>query len=267
MDTSATRAGHAPGDPAGPTPDARAERGRVLWAFNLSFGALLVMVAVFASQAGFDWRPWSVRPQEWQGLWGVLTAPLLHGSLEHLGANAFALLILGTLAGSVYPRATLRTLPLMWLGSGLGAWWLGDVGTYHIGASGVTHGLMFLLFVLGLIRRDRAAIATSMIAFLFYGGMLLAILPREPGISWQSHMGGALAGVLGALLFRHLDPLPPRKRYSWEDEEDQDMEAVNGMDDEHGLEPPRPAQVPVLWERDSGRDAVVVPLRPRRPEQ
>jgi hypothetical protein len=40
------------------------------------------------------------------GLLGVLTAPLLHGSAAHLAANAVALLILGTLAGSVYPRAT-----------------------------------------------------------------------------------------------------------------------------------------------------------------
>ncbi len=249
-----------------PADDARTQRGRVLRAFNLSFGAVLVMVAVFASQAGFDWRPLAVRPHEWAGLWGVLTAPLLHGSLEHIGANAFAMLILGTLAGSVYPRATLWSLPLMWIGSGLGAWWLGDVGTYHLGASGVTHGLMFLLFVLGLIRRDRAAIATSMIAFLFYGGMLLAILPREPGISWQSHMGGALAGVLGALLFRHLDPLPPRKRYSWEDEED-DLDAPDTAEaDAESLEPARPAEVPVLWQREQPQGAVVVRLRPRRGE-
>jgi len=253
-----------------PTPsDAREQRGRVLRAFNLSFAAVLVMVVVFASQGSFDWRPWAVRPHEWQGLWGVLTAPLLHGSLEHLGANAFALLILGTLAGSVYPKATLRALPLMWLGSGLGAWWLGDVGTYHLGASGVTHGLMFLLFVLGLIRRDRAAIATGMIAFLFYGGMLLAILPREPGISWQSHMGGAIAGVLGALLFRHLDPLLPRKRYSWEDEDDYEGDeppALDG-DDAQTLEPPRPGQVPVLWQREQPSGAVVVPLRRRDAEE
>jgi hypothetical protein len=154
----------------------------------------------------------------------------------------------------------------MWLGSGLGAWWLGDVGTYHLGASGVTHGLMFMLFVLGLIRRDRAAIATSMIAFLFYGGMLLAILPREPGISWQSHMGGALAGVIGAVLFRNLDPQLPRKRYSWEDEEDDDMLDA-AAEDEDGLEPARPAQVPVLWEREAPRGAVVVRLRPRRQDE
>jgi membrane associated rhomboid family serine protease len=103
-----------------------------------------------------------------------------------------ALLILGTLAGSVYPRATLRALPLLW-GSGLGVD-AGDPGTHHLGASGVAHGLMFLVFVLGLLRRDRASIAAGMIAFLFYGSMLIhQVLPHTPGVSWQSHLGGALA--------------------------------------------------------------------------
>ncbi|MGV8960059.1 MAG: rhomboid family intramembrane serine protease [Stenotrophomonas sp.] len=244
-----------------PVPDSPArasDRNRVLRAFNASLGLVLLLVAIFTAQSGFDWRPWAVAPLELRGLLGVLGAPLLHGSIEHLAANAAALLILGTLAGSVYPRATLRALPLLWIGSGLGAWLLGDMGTRHLGASGLTHGLMFLVFVLGLLRRDRPAIAAGMIAFLFYGGMLMTVLPHEPGVSWQSHMGGAVAGLIAALLFRNADPLAPRKRYSWEDEE----EAAADSDPE--LELPPPAQVPVLWQRDQehGR-GVVVQLRPR----
>ena len=93
----------------------------------------------------------------------------------------------------MYPKATVRALPLLWLGSGLGAWMLGNPGSVHLGASGVTHGLMFLLASLGLLRRDRAAIATGLIGMLFYGGMLMTILPHADGVSWQSHMGGAFA--------------------------------------------------------------------------
>ena len=47
------------------------------------------------------------------GLLGIVTAPLLHGSWEHLAANSVAILVLGTLAGSVYPRATARALPII----------------------------------------------------------------------------------------------------------------------------------------------------------
>lgn len=236
------------------------DRRRVLRAFNLSLGFVLLLVAIFTLQrSGWDWRPWSVAPLDTSGLLGLLGAPLLHGSFEHLGANAAALLILGTLAGSVYPKATLRALPLLWIGSGLGAWLLGEAGSHHLGASGVTHGLMFLVLGLGLFRRDRAAIAAGMIGVLFYGGMVVTVLPHEPGVSWQSHMGGAAAGVLAALLFRNADPRAPRKRYSWEDEEDAEVLAADNE-----LEPPSPDEVPVLWQPREGRDYdVVVPLRRR----
>jgi len=176
-------------------------------------------------------------------------------------ANSVALLILGTLAGSVYPKATARALPFLWIGSGLGAWLLGDLGSRHLGASGVTHGLMFMLASLGLLRRDRAAIATGLIGLLFYGGMLLTVLPHTPGVSWQSHMGGAFAGIIAALLFRHSDPMTPKARYSWDDEDDDTVDAT--VDAE--LEPPSPRQVPVLWQPREGQDFVVLPFR--RPDE
>jgi membrane associated rhomboid family serine protease len=198
----------------------RADAARIQRALNASLAAVLLVLLAFWAQQHVDWRPFAIAPRTAHGLWGVLAAPLLHGSPAHVGANAISLLLLGTLAGTVYPRATVRALPLLWIGSGLGAWWLGASGSLHLGASGVAHGLGFLLFALGVLRRDRAAIAAGMIAFMFYGGMLLTVLPREPGISWQAHLGGAVAGLVAAWLFRRSDPLPPRRRYSWELEED-----------------------------------------------
>ena len=225
------------------TPEQRAsDRRRFLRALNASLAFVLLLAAIFFLQQGEDVRPFAVAARQSAGLLGLLTAPLLHGSFEHLAANAGALLLLGTLAGAVYPRATFAALPLLWLGSGVGAWALGDVGSFHLGASGVTHGLMFLIFMLGLLRRDRPSIAAAMIAFFLYGGMLLTILPQEPGVSWQSHLGGALGGVLAAFWLRSRDPLPPRKRYSWDDED----EATPVFDE---LEMPKPDDVPVLWHR------------------
>ena len=234
----------------------RADRRRLLGAFNAALAGALLLCACYAAQQGFDWAPWAVIPGEFAGLRGILTAPLLHGSGAHLLMNALSLLALGSLAGIAYPRATLRALPLLWIGSGLGAWLLGVPGSHHLGASGVIHGLGFLLFTLGLLRRDRAAIATGMLAFAFFGGMLLTILPRELDVSWQSHLGGALAGVLSAFLFRRSDPIPPRRKYSWELEEEL---AARSAADEHGmLEPPSPRDVPVLWRRDDVPRGVVL---------
>src|SRR5688572_2650123 len=247
------------------TPAQRAaDRRRLLLALNASLGFVLVLAAVFTAQPTFDAGAFTVQPWSLQGLVGLLTAPLLHGSLEHLAANAIALVLLGTLAGAVYPRATLIGLPLLWLGSGLAAWLLGDVGSRHLGASGLTHGLMFLVLGLGLLRRDRPAVAAAMIAFFLYGGMLLTVLPREAGVSWQAHLGGALAGVLAAWLLRHRDPLPPRRRYSWEIEEELAQEAARRERDELEVESPR--EVPVLWKRPEREDpgATILPFPPRR---
>ncbi len=220
------------------------DRHRVRRAFLASLGFVLLLMLVYWLQGWTDLRAWAVAPRELAGLRGLLGGPLLHGSLAHLFANAGALLLLGTLAGTVYPRATLRALPLLWLGSGLGAWLLGEPGTRHLGASGVTHGLMFLVFTLGLLRRDRPAMAAAMIAFFLYGGMLLTVLPQQPGVSWESHLGGALGGLLAAFWFRDADPVPPRKRYSWELEDE--AAAERGRAEHDQFELARPDAVPVL---------------------
>ena len=208
-----------------PDPEAAADAARPLAArfrraawISIGFVALLWWIKLLEHWLGEPLSALTLRPHEIAGLIGIITAPLLHASLEHLLANSLPLLILGTLDGGLYPRATLRALPLIWIGSGTGAWFVGQAGSAHLGASGLAHGLMFLVFTLGVLRRDRQAIAAGMMAFFLYGGMLLTIFPRELGISWESHLFGALSGVLAALLWRKLDVALPRKRYSWEDE-------------------------------------------------
>ena len=224
-------------------------------ALNWSMAAVIVLCAVFFAQGEFaDLRAFTIQPQLPAGLLGVLTAPLLHGSLGHLAANSLSVLILGTLAGTVFPRATVRALPVIWLGSGLGTWLIAT-GGFHLGASGVTHGLGFLVFTLGLLRRDRPAIAAALIAFFFFGGMVMTVLPQDLGVSWEYHLSGAVAGILAGIVWRRADPTPPRRRYSWEDEPELPP------DDHASLEPPRPDDVPVIWRRESEQPGVVLPFR------
>lgn len=221
-----------------PVPDTSTQRQRdsrkLRFAVNVSLAAILILVAVyFLVQPHLNVPAWAIMPQSWYSWPGFFAAPLLHGSIEHLAANCISLAILGPLTLLVYPRATVRGLALMWLGSGLGAWLLGVAGSHHLGASGVTHGLLFMMMTIGLYRRDRPAIAAALIALLFYGGMLLTVLPQEAGVSWQSHLGGAVGGVLAGIIFRNADPRPKPRVYDFEDEPtpDEDLPPVRDWDD------------------------------------
>ena len=233
-----------------PLPDPQAVRAharplarrfkRAAWA-SIAFVVLLGWIKLFEHFMGQPFDGLALRPHSIPGLIGILTAPLLHASLDHLASNALPLLILGTLAGGLYPRATVRALPLIWIGSGIGVWFIGEPDSAHIGASGIAHGLMFLVFSLGVLRRDRQAIAAGMMAFFLYGGMLLTIFPRELNISWESHLCGAICGVIAAIAWRKRDEPLPRKRYSWEDEPDED-DVDDGSEDRYvGFEDDAPS--------------------------
>ncbi len=154
-------------------------------------------------------------PLELMGILGIITAPLVHGSLEHIFNNTFAILILASFLYYGYPKSWWKVLCLVWILSGIGVWTFARQAN-HIGASGITHGLFFFLFVASIFRRDKSSVAIMMIAFLLYGGMTMTIFPREEGISFEYHFFGALAGVVAALIWRNSDPNPAVKRYEWE---------------------------------------------------
>jgi len=158
-----------------------------------------------------------VRPRQLAGLPGILFAPLLHGGFGHLIANSPPLLVLGTTMLYLYPQSALRVLPAVYLGPGI-AVWLFARGSSHVGASGLVYGLVSYIFVAGLLRRDRRAIAASLLVCFMYGALVWGVLPIERGVSWETHLAAAVIGVLLAIALRRLD-IPPRRRYSWEDEE------------------------------------------------
>jgi membrane associated rhomboid family serine protease len=189
------------------------------------FVALLWIIELADRSLGLGLYRLGVYPGEQRGLWGILFAPLIHGSWNHLASNSFALLLLGVALLYGYPRAAKPVLALVYIGSGTGVW-LFARHSYHLGASGLTHGIMFFIFTTGILRGDRLSIALSMIVFFLFGGMVWSIFPQEPGVSYESHFFGALCGILAAFLFRNQDPLPEVKTYDWEnettDEEDDD---------------------------------------------
>ena len=198
------------------------DRNRLRHCFRLAaaFAALLWVIRSAEVVFQLELVRYGVYPLQPGGLVGILAGPLIHGSWSHLFANTLPVIILGTALLYGYPRSAKPVLAAVYLGSGLGVW-LFAREAYHIGASGLTFGVMFFLFVVGALRWDKRAIALSMIVFFLYGSMIWGVFPSEPGISFESHFFGAAIGVALAMLLKNHDPAPPPKKYSWEDEPDE----------------------------------------------
>lgn len=184
------------------------------------FVVLLWLIKSLEFGLGISFQFLGINPLDSSGFIGIVTAPLVHGSFQHLSANSASLLLLGSGLFYGYPVSKWRVIGLVWLISGLGVWFFARP-TLHYGASGLTHGIFFFLLVASLLRRDRRSIVLMMGAFFMYGGMVMSILPRENGISFEYHLFGGIAGSIAALLYFKLDPLYIEKKYDWEEEVDQ----------------------------------------------
>ncbi|MBK8688220.1 MAG: rhomboid family intramembrane serine protease [Betaproteobacteria bacterium] len=217
-------------DPAFTRSAASREHFRLAARLALGFVGLLWAVQLLGWGLGLE--RFGVHPREWIGLPGILVAPLLHGGFGHLIANSLPLLVLGTVMLQLYPTAAFRVLPAIYLVPGI-AVWLFARGGVHVGASGLVYGLVSYIFVAGLIRRDRRAVAASLLVAFMYGALVWGVLPIRQQVSWETHLAATVVGVLLALLLRHRDR-PPRVRYSWEDETE------DPSDDRPGGEDARP---------------------------
>ncbi|MDJ0880482.1 MAG: rhomboid family intramembrane serine protease [Gammaproteobacteria bacterium] len=203
---------------------------RLLIAFLvvLTFVLLLWLIKLIEYFIGSDLTQFGIYPRRLDGLSGVLFAPFIHGSIAHLFANSAPIIIIGTLLVYGFPRSAVVLIPIVYLIGGL-AVWLFAREAYHIGASGIVFGMLFFVFTIGVMRWEQRTIALSLVVFLLYGGMISGVIPGEENVSFESHLSGAIIGIVMALLLKHFDPKPPTKQYSWEIEED-DTESADGSD-------------------------------------
>lgn len=163
-------------------------------------GTVSTVWATFAAQVvtGDALLAYGIRPRTVDGLWGIFAAPFLHANPEHLLANTVPLLVLGWLVLLRDARHFLPVTLLSVLGAGLCAWTLGAPNSVHIGASGVVFGYLGFLILAGWFARSAGAIALSVLVTALWGGLVFGVLPGQPGVSWQAHLGGFVGGVLAA---------------------------------------------------------------------
>ena len=193
---------------------------RLALKLSLVFVAILWLIFLADRILGLDLRSLGVQPRTFDGLRGIIFAPLLHGGFSHIVANSAPLVVLGTGMLYLYPSSAFKVIPLVYFGSNIAVWLLARPGV-HIGASGLVYGLAAYIFTAGILRRDRRAVAAAMLVYFLYGTLAWGVMPIKAGVSWETHLAAALIGIALAVYFRHSD-IPPRKRYAWEDEDDEE---------------------------------------------
>jgi membrane associated rhomboid family serine protease len=153
-----------------------------------------------------------IYPRDLGRLWGIVTAPFLHASFQHLIDNTIPFVFMGliiALRGA--GRLALVTAIVIIVG-GLGTWVIAPAHTVTVGASGVVFGYASYLLTRGLFDRNGLELLIGALVGAVWGGALLTSLVPHYGVSWQAHLCGAIAGGIAAWMLarpRTATPLKP----------------------------------------------------------
>lgn len=140
---------------------------------------------------------WGIHPRDLGRWYHILTAPFLHVDGAHLIQNLLAFAVFASLCLIQSVAFFVRASVVIIVVSGVLVWLLAR-DAVHIGASGWIYGLWSLVVTRAWFERSVKTIVVSLIVVLLFGGMLYGLLPTTAAISYESHVFGALVGVLVA---------------------------------------------------------------------
>jgi membrane associated rhomboid family serine protease len=192
--------------------------------FALIVVAMLWLVKAVELIGGISFATFGVMPLKLKGLAGILLSPLIHADMGHLTANSAPMFFLTAALVYFYRKDAIRIFSILWILTGLWVWLFARGNSYHIGASGVVYGLAAFHLIGGIIRKEPRLMAFSMLVIFLYGSMVWGFFPDffpKKNISWESHLMGAIAGVLLGIYYRKAGP--QAKVYDWGEEDEDEM--------------------------------------------
>jgi membrane associated rhomboid family serine protease len=185
-------------EPASARTPARDDRVRGLIFVAAMTAVMWAVEVIDAAGAHLDAN--GIHPRDVDTLPDIAFAPFLHAGWGHLLGNTIPFLILGaTIALGGLARTVAVVVSVAVIG-GLGTWLIGPTGTNHIGASGLVFGFAAYLLARGIFSRRPLHLVIGVAVLAVYGSTLAFSLVPHPGISWQSHLFGAIGGIVAARL-------------------------------------------------------------------
>lgn len=172
--------------------------------FPLFFLVIIWLIKIFEVELNLDFYFLGIYPLKIKGLIGILTAPLIHASFNHLISNSIPFFILGVALFYFYPKIAYKVFILIYLTTNIWVW-VSARPAYHIGASGIVYGLASFIFFSGIIRKNKQLTAVSLLTIFLYGGLIWGVFPLKQRISFESHLFGSIAGLVMAIYYKNYD--------------------------------------------------------------
>ncbi len=194
--------------------------------FPLFFIILLWVIKLVEIVDNQDFIYYGIYPRRLKGLIGILTSPLIHGSLNHLIDNSVPLFFLSLAVFYFYNKVAYSVFFLTYFLNGITVWLLAR-SAYHLGASGLVYGFASFLFFSGIIRQNINLLAISLLVVFLYGSMVWGLFPHKVDVSWESHFLGGLAGFVLSIVYRKEGPQVTKHEWEEEDDEGNEDEARN----------------------------------------
>jgi membrane associated rhomboid family serine protease len=168
-------------------------------------GFLVLLWVIQAANWADGYRldgPLAIQPHSPSHLTGILTAPFLHVSWQHIEGNSVPLFVLGFLAAYRGMAKFFAVTAIVIVTSGLSVWLFQSGDSLTVGASGLVFGYFGYVLARGFFDRGWTDIVVGVVAGGMYYYILLVAVPGTPGVSWLDHSGGLVGGVLAGWLLR-----------------------------------------------------------------
>lgn len=169
--------------------------------FAVGLVAVMWIVGVVNILLDYQLSEFGIVPRSIDGLRGIPLMPFLHANFNHLVVNTLPVALLGALVAIQGKGGFLKATAFIMLVGGFALWVVGREAV-HVGASGLIFGYVGYLIARAWYVRSLGAVLVAIVVIVLYGGALFGVLPTTPGVSWEGHLTGLLAGGLAARVSR-----------------------------------------------------------------